>query len=169
MENATTRVLDRLAAQDKAAGGTGSDYATAKRLGVATQMVSKWRSGRDQMSDAMAIRAAELLGVEPLRLIGDIRMERARDEREKKFWQRTVKGAGGKVAGLVLAVMMTAMGYPQGARAASQAPVFTGADSTIYTMRTLRRRRRRWWWVLWHPIADLSFLTGAPPTVPALG
>lgn len=155
MDNATNRVLDRLAALDQAAGGTGTDYAVAKRLGVERQHVSKWRTGKDQMSDGMAIRAAELLGVEPLRLIGEIRMERARDEREKKFWQKTVKGAGGKVAGVVVAaVMMTAFGsWPAPAYSAQPAQSVVALD-VLYNARNPRRRRPWWRWLLPFPMLE---------------
>lgn len=104
MSNATNRVLDRLADLDKEAGGTGTDYAIAKRLDVSTQQVSKWRREVDQMGDGMAIRAAELLGVHPMIVIGEIRTERGRDEREKKFWAATARAAkSGKVAAVILA------------------------------------------------------------------
>lgn len=136
MNNATNRALDALAAKDKAAGGTGTDYSLAKMMGVPPNIVSNYRRGVSQMDDERAIRAAELLGVGPLRLISEINMERARTARTKGLWARTLKDHGGKVAGLVLAaVMSAAAGFPAPAQASVRVQVVD-----LYNARNSRRR-----------------------------
>lgn len=172
VDNATNRYLDLLAAQDRQAGGTGSNYKLAQLLGVERQMVSKWRSGNDQLSDVMAVRLADQLNIQPLRIIGEVNAEKARDARTKMVWINAAKKAGGKVAGLVLAVMMAAFGFSPEARAeAFPLPNFAGETVSraaqlvdLYNAHISRRRRKRppWWrWLMILPIPDdLSFLTG---------
>ena len=70
-------VLDALALRLGEPGAPASDYATAKALGVEPQRVSKIRHGKLYLSKAMAIRAAEILAVEPAALINIAAAERA--------------------------------------------------------------------------------------------
>lgn len=42
-----------------------SDSAVAAALGITHSAISQWRTGRTSMSPDLAVRAAELLGVEP--------------------------------------------------------------------------------------------------------
>lgn len=111
MDNATNRWLNKLAEADKAKGNTGSDYRLGQLLGVERQYVSKYRRGVIQMNDALAIRLAELLEQQPMRVIGEIHEELARDAREKKFWALTARNA--RKAAVILAVSMGALAPPK--------------------------------------------------------
>lgn len=99
MSNATNRWLDRLAAADKAKGGTGSDYRLSQLLEIERQRVSRYRRELDQaMGDDVALALAEALEklddrVHPLVIIGDIRTERGRTEREKRLWMLVARNA----------------------------------------------------------------------------
>jgi hypothetical protein len=179
--NPTNRALDELARLDKASGGTGTDYKLAQLLDVPRATISNYRRGVTQLDDVLAIRLAELIKEQPLRLIGEINAERARDTRTKAFWSKTAKGAGGKVAALVGAVIMAAVAFsPPPARAESLSPNSpanhdreAGQFVDLYNAHISRRRRRRWdWWrrfMTWLPIPqDLSGLTGARPGIATL-
>lgn len=74
--------------QVKRRHGLDSDYAAAKLLGVSTSHISHYRNGRSTMDAYMAARVAELLDVEPLRVIASAEAERARDPDRKDFWKR---------------------------------------------------------------------------------
>src|SRR5690349_12055171 len=109
MANATNRWLDKLAAADKAKGGSGSDYRLSQMVGVARQQVSKWRNEVDHLSDERALVIAELLRLHPMIVIGEIHADRSRDVREQRLWDQVAKAArGGKIAAVILAATLHA-------------------------------------------------------------
>lgn len=63
-----------------------SDYAVAKLLGVSKQAVSRYQLGKGSFDDLTALRAAELLGVNPLEVIAAANAERARTEDVRSTW-----------------------------------------------------------------------------------
>lgn len=107
MATATNRWLDKLAAADKAKGGTGTDYKLAQLLGVDPQLMSKYRRGLSQMGDDGAIAAAEFLGVRPMIVLADIHSERARTEREKRFWRAMVAAKAAVILSAVSGAALT--------------------------------------------------------------
>lgn len=54
-----------------------SDYATAKRLGISTQRVSNYRTGKQDMAEDLIPKVADLLGVDPVVVYADIAAARA--------------------------------------------------------------------------------------------
>ncbi len=130
MGNATNRWLDKLAAADKAKGGTGSDYALAKVLGVERQMVSKYRRGVSQMGDDAAIAAAEALGIRPIIVIAEVASEVARSERAKKFWIKAATKA---------AILAASVSTIQGV---SPSQIGKEGGATMYIMLNRRRPKR---------------------------
>lgn len=66
--------------------GVPSDYALQKPLGVTKQQLSRWRTGADSLSDAMAVRVAELTGVPAERVLVDAHIEKAKTPEEKAVW-----------------------------------------------------------------------------------
>lgn len=148
MGNATNRWLDRLAASDRAKGGTGSDYKLAQLLGIDRQQISKYRSERDQMGDDSALALAELVGVHPMVVIGDIRTERGRTEREKKFWTLAARNA--KKAAVAGAVIVAGVLASPGEAFSSEnrpSPVANSGGGSVYYVKSrtpnFRRFRRR--------------------------
>lgn len=107
MSNATNRWLDKLAAADKAKGGTGTDYKCAQIVGVDPQLMYKYRRGVNQMGDGPAIKLAEALGLHPMIVIAEIRAEQSRDVRAARVWDQVAKAAkGGKIAAVILAASL---------------------------------------------------------------
>lgn len=72
----SNEVLDALAVRLGDVDAPASDYAMAKALGVTPQRMSAIRHGRLYLSKAMAIRAAEIMAVEPAALINIAAAER---------------------------------------------------------------------------------------------
>lgn len=77
--------LDRLL--DRAKSVTGSDYATAKRLGITDSAISQWRNRPKSAPDPeRAFALADLLGLDPVEVLAVCEAKRARDEDARKRW-----------------------------------------------------------------------------------
>lgn len=82
----TADLLDKA----KAKNHIPSDYALAKKLGVARQRISQIRSGRQVgLRDKTALKIAHLLDVEPGYVMASIAAEHAADPEAKDAWIRT--------------------------------------------------------------------------------
>lgn len=79
-----------------------SDYAVAKVLNTTRATVSTYRTGRHTFDDATALRVAELLGIDPQRVVADMHAERAKDERVRAFWQQIAATAAAVVLGVAI-------------------------------------------------------------------
>lgn len=87
----TTNLLDRI----KTAYGLPSDYATAKKIGITTQAVSKYRCKGATFDDMTAFKVAHLLDLNPANVIAWANFERATrqgDEKLIKFWAEQLDG-----------------------------------------------------------------------------
>jgi plasmid maintenance system antidote protein VapI len=87
VKNTTTDLLDEV----REIKGLGSDYALAKLLDVRTQTITSYRTGRTQMSDEMALRAARVLGRAPAPVFAQLAAERAKDLEVAKVWTEAAK------------------------------------------------------------------------------
>jgi DNA-binding XRE family transcriptional regulator len=68
----------------------GSDYALAKKVGVRKQTIAKWYLG--QIPDAYgAARIAELLEIEPMKVIAHFEQLRTKDETKTEFWNKFLR------------------------------------------------------------------------------
>lgn len=116
----------------KRAKGLPSDYAVAKALGTTAQVVSHYRAGRRAFDPYMAVKVAELVGVDPMRVIASVEAERARNDEQRAFWRR--------LAASWLLPICAAAGL------ATPAPSVQAASasevSNLHIMRTRQRRRR---------------------------
>jgi len=116
----------------KRAKGLSSDYAVAKALGVTAQVVSHYRAGRRAFDPYMAVKVAELVGVDPMQVIASAEAERARNDEQRAFWRR--------LAAAWVLPMCAAAGL------AAPAPSVQAASvrevSNLHIMRTKARRRR---------------------------
>lgn len=63
-----------------------SDYALQKPLGLSKAQLSRYRTGIDSLSDPVALRVAEILGVEAGRVLLDMHMERSKSPEVKAAW-----------------------------------------------------------------------------------
>lgn len=90
---------------------TGSDYATAKKLGTSRQMVSKMRSGATIPSNKTCERLAEIINVSPLEIIASCEVEK--DPNEAGRWQKWL-GAAAILSCVVMAdSLFNSMAYAE--------------------------------------------------------
>ena len=83
VKNTTTTLLD----EARVALSLGSDYALARKLGVRQQTLTNYRSGRTQMSDAIALKIALLLKRVPAAVFAEIAAERSKDAAVAAIWR----------------------------------------------------------------------------------
>ncbi len=65
-----------------------SDYSLAKLLGVPPQNISKYMSGQRALDPYMAVRVANMLEVDAIKVIASVESERTRDVNKKDFWRQ---------------------------------------------------------------------------------
>lgn len=79
-----------------------SDYELAKRLGVSKQAISNYVNGQRAFDVTTAARVAEILELEPLRVIADMELERGSSPELWKRLRDAAAIAGVMVAGALL-------------------------------------------------------------------
>lgn len=129
----------------KRAMGIESDYRLAKNLGVSTQALSGWRAGTRQPDNLMCYRIADVLKIDPARVIADIEFERAARTGkvdEARLWSRYAERATTAVLAVVAVILSgwTGVDPSAGAQAAPvalSAPVSASSDSPLYTLSRL--------------------------------
>jgi hypothetical protein len=82
--NATNKFLDKC----KAKLNVTSDYGLAKQLGISTSQISNYRNQKIQADDFVAVRMAEVLRLDPIRVIAAIHAEREKNEDKRAFWKK---------------------------------------------------------------------------------
>jgi plasmid maintenance system antidote protein VapI len=87
VKNSTNALLDEI----KEIKGLQSDYALSKLLGVRTQTITNYRTGRTQMNDEMALKATRVIGRPPAPLFAQLAAERAGDTEVAKVWSEAAK------------------------------------------------------------------------------
>ncbi len=134
----TADYLDAL----KARLSLSSDYALAKRLDTSTAAVSNYRRGKRTFDALMAYRVAELLDLDPMRVLADMEAERATRPEVRQVWADIA--ARFKDAAIVAAM---AVGGAMTLGALNITPIgnaHAGENSakalTEYTLRNKRRR-----------------------------
>lgn len=83
----TTQLLDMV----KAMYGLPSDYAVAKKIGLTRGAVSSLRLNKSFFSDCNALNVAELLELDPLKVLASCQYERAHRKGEQEleiFWKQ---------------------------------------------------------------------------------
>ena len=63
-----------------------SDYALQKPLAVSKSQLSKYRTGKEEMSDVMAMRVAELCDLPVAKVLLDMHMERSKTPELRAAW-----------------------------------------------------------------------------------
>jgi len=79
----TTDLLDLA----KARAGGVSDYRLAKLLEVEQVTVSNYRTGRSQPKNPIAMRLAELCGLDAAEVVLWVNLERASSDSDRAVWQ----------------------------------------------------------------------------------
>lgn len=75
-----------------------SDYRVAKLLKITTQSVSKWRNGKNRMSEEAARKAAELLGLDEKYVVACIHAETLSETDMYPTWVKICHELAPKVA-----------------------------------------------------------------------
>lgn len=70
-----------------------TDYELARELGIEPSAISNYRHGRSKPDNDTMIGLAEILELDALHLIAEINCERAKKERERKFWKNLLSTA----------------------------------------------------------------------------
>lgn len=83
----TLDYLEQLKAAYPKGSKPASDYRIAQLLDVTPQTINAWRRERARMGDAVALKAAALLGLPPLAVIAELHLEKAKDPVELDFWK----------------------------------------------------------------------------------
>ena len=83
-----------------------SDYKIAQMMEVTRQQVSRWRTGKETMSEQQRIKVAELLKQEPIEQLIHGRLERAKCTDSKKVWQQHLERLTAAGASLVFAFVI---------------------------------------------------------------
>lgn len=86
---------------DEAKQVTGSDYRTAKILGITRQRISQLRAEKKGASNKICLGVAEILGVSPLEIIASVECEK--EPENSKNWQKYLTSAAAILSVVVFA------------------------------------------------------------------
>jgi len=111
-----------------------SDYALAKLLGVTRQAVSGLVNGHSAMDTYTAAKVAELVNVDPMKVIASAEAERARNDEKRTFWR--------KLAACVVLGTAAAGGAPTPAEATTSHNRIDSGLNIHYPPKRTRRRER---------------------------
>jgi predicted transcriptional regulator len=75
----------------KAAAGGASDYRIAQLLGVPRTTVSNYRNGVTRPENPIAMRLADLCGLDPVEVVASVNLERAKSETDRELWEMILK------------------------------------------------------------------------------
>lgn len=132
------RTVDYLDAAKRAAR-LPSDYALAMRLGSSRQRISNWRVGRSVPEPLECYKLAELCGVDPIKVLADLELERAEkaeNQEHASAWREILGKLGGAAAMVTLAVGLNVSASSPAGAATSRHEFDNNAHS-----RNSRRRR----------------------------
>lgn len=107
-----------------------SDYELSKRLGIAHNVIGRYRKG-GTFDNSFAVRTAELLGVDPFEVIGDMELERAKTDAQREHWAKVMQRFSRIAASAMIASFI-------GASTLAPTPVNA---SPVYIMLNDRRRK----------------------------
>lgn len=93
----TNQYLDAI----KAKHGLTSDYQLAKLMGIRQSTISGYRAGRSHFDDLMALKVAELLGIQPIEVIAAANVARAKTTEVRKVWIDTFTRFAANFEGLL--------------------------------------------------------------------
>lgn len=83
----TVELLDLVRDHLKTTGKPDSDYQVHKALGVTTQAVSGWRTGRGSMGDDTGLTVAKMLEIPQEYVMACLYVERAKSDATRAFWR----------------------------------------------------------------------------------
>lgn len=113
----------------KARYGYTSDYQLSKALQLTTGAIGHYRAGRSKLDDAIALKVAELLDLDPGYVLACVHAERAKAPNERNAWIELAKRA---TVGLL---MLSGLGAP------TPAPAAVG--DVVYYVKSRKRKKPR--------------------------
>lgn len=128
----------------RAGAGLPSFYRLARVLGVNDSTVANWRKGRATPDDAMAVRLADMAGLDPAAVVAAMHAQRCTDDALRPILQRIAQRAAQVGALLVTAILSAVfVGGPDAqARATTEesaaAPVRPAVDGNAHRRAVLR-------------------------------
>lgn len=86
----------------KSTHGWESDYRVAKELGLSRATVSSYRSRTPTLDEDSAVKVAHALGIDPVLILADQALERAKNEEARSAWAVALQRLGGVAASIFL-------------------------------------------------------------------
>lgn len=118
-----------------------TDYKLAKAIGLSQAgIVSSWRKGTKHPSNEEAVQLATLAGLDEMRVIAEIELRTAKNEKKRAFWQHYIERRGLAACLSMTALALAIIATPEPAEAGEsilQMQNYGGNSSTIYIMRIL--------------------------------
>lgn len=108
--------------------GLKSNYALARKLGQTDTSIARWAHGKGSFSDETCLQVADLLDLDPAFVVACIHAERAKNEAEKKLWERIA--ARMSIAAALVGIM--SLPFVSLGDGNTQAAVSTSFDNTIH-------------------------------------
>lgn len=71
-----------------------SDYALAKAMGIQAGIISNYRKEKRHPSNEEAVQLATLAGLDEMRVIAEIELRTAKNDKKKAFWQHYIESRG---------------------------------------------------------------------------
>jgi len=109
-----------------------SDYRAARLLGVTKQAVSGYRSGYRSFSDAAAIKAAQLLDLDPAEVLIDVQAERTKDENARRILEKVARALHRSAAAAVVVALPLLAGALLHGEGTPGGSTGAGASSVYY-------------------------------------
>lgn len=125
----------------KRAQGIPSNYRLARVLGVTETTVANWKHARSTPDDAMALRLAEMAGLDPSDVLPAMYALRATDPAIRATWRVIAERLAATAAGVCMSVAITG-GPDAHASAPAAGACSTPGQSVYYVNRLLRLMRR---------------------------
>lgn len=123
-----------VAKQEKKPISEISDYKIAKRIGVSAQTISQIQNHGQTFLPLTALKVAELIGEDPMRVIAVAEAERAKSPEDRARWKKWATAAM-----FASALIGGGIFYPSPASAASKLPY------DVYYVKSKKGLRRQAW------------------------
>ncbi len=68
-----------------------SDYKLAKLIGIESNNITNLRKRNNGMDNYTAIRIAEILEIDKLKVIIDMEFQKAKNKNKKEFWRKKIE------------------------------------------------------------------------------
>ncbi|MBP6899511.1 MAG: helix-turn-helix transcriptional regulator [Burkholderiaceae bacterium] len=94
-----------LLAAVRVAHGIESNYRLARVLDVPEKSVQRWNSGKHTPDDAMAVRLADMAGLDAAEVLAAMHAQRCNDDALRSIWQTVAERSKAVAAALVAAIL----------------------------------------------------------------